>query len=290
MKQLVVIIPKKKSKKLLKMLRKQSIKKYFVDKAEKNDKYTITLTETQSKDLVEKIRSDLKIHAGKPSTEGYIVVSDAQVIAPYVYGKELLVELEHLILTDVKDFVRADRNFILYLITAGVIASLGFLMENLPLLLGAMIIGPIMPSIMAIAYGAANLNTTIILKGLKTLLIGVILVLASSIIINLLFANPDLSLEIQLATANSNVAVVLIISLLLGLIAAASFLTGKFEIQTGIAISITLIPPLANFITLLMNNEPLYALSAITSFLINVAGMQVAALLAFIYFKRKAKD
>ncbi|MBD3312641.1 TIGR00341 family protein [archaeon] len=289
MKQLIVIIPKKKSKKLLKLLKKQSIKKYFVDKAEADDKYTITLTETQSKDLVKKIRSDLKIHAGKPSTQGYIVVSDAQVIAPYVYGKELLVELEHLILTDVKDFVRADRNFILFLITAGVIASLGFLMENLPLLLGAMIIGPIMPSIMAIAYGAAVLNKNIILKGLKTLLIGIILVLSSSIILNLLFANPDLSLEIQLATANSNVVVVLIISLLLGLIAAASFLTGKFEIQTGIAISITLIPPLANFITLLMNNEPFYALSALTSFAINVAGMQTAALIAFIYFKRKAK-
>lgn len=290
MKYLTIVVPKDKSNKLLGILKKESVKKYFVDKAKANDKYTVIATELQSKDLVNKIRNRLGIHAGKSSAEGYIAVSDTQVVAPYVYGKELLVELEHLILTDIKEFVRGDRNFILYIIAAAVIASFGFLLENIPLIIGAMIIGPIMPSVMAVAYGAADWNKTILLKGLKTELLGITLILVFSLGVSLLFSNPDLSLEIQLASASSNLGVVLLISLMLGLIAAASFLTGKFEIQSGIAISITLIPPLANFTTLLVNNELSYALSALLSFIVNIIGMKIAAFSTFLYFMRKEKD
>lgn len=279
MKKIRVVVPKKKEKKVLKTLKKEDIERFEKFKERKKRVFEIIVTELQSKRIVKQLKEKLDIHIGVPVEEGYISVEPINLIAPLVPDKGVEVELEELILTDAKHFVNLSRKYVVFIAGAAIIACTGLIFNKISILIGAMVIGPLMNPLMAASYGLAKKNWTIIKKALLTEFVGIALIILLSTLMGFL-PNPDLYFEKNLV--NQDLVLELIIPLVLGVVAATSFMTGKFEMQAGVAISISLIPPITNAVILFMNGEHYFAMRSLYVFIEDLAGMHLSSFLTFV--------
>lgn len=278
MKKITVVVPKKKSRKLKALLKKEELNKYSRTPADGQYRFELIVTPLKSEKLIEKIRTELEIHAGKPSKDGYITVSQVDFVAPYAPEKSPSVALEASLLKDARDFIRLDRNYLIFILSSAIIACIGFQTDSLAVVIGAMVIGPLMNPIMAVSFGWSIGNDALVRKGLRNEILGIGLILLASLLMGI-FPNPSLGLELSFAGASMILG--LLLAMVVGLVAATSFLTGGFEAQTGVAISVALIPPLTNFALLLIGNQVLMATRSLIIFLLSIAGMHLSSFAAF---------
>ncbi len=289
MNKITVVVPVKKARVLSRLLREQGIKRFIKLKEKDYYKFEIIITELKTQELLSLIKKELNLKPGISTGEGYLTVHHTDLIAPVISEKGKVRELKELTMIDAKKFVKLDRNYFILSLCAGMIASIGLQLDNIVVLIGSMLISPLMAPVMAVSYGMSKSNKSLILNGLKSELLGISLIVLVSLLMSFL---PNPSLELEETLAKGNLFLILLLAVVIGVVAANSFITGSYNTLIGVAVGISLLPPLTNFVLLIMKNSFIYALDSLFSFLFNIFGMHLSALATFLvinYLDQKNK-
>lgn len=170
---------------------------------------------------------------------------------------------------------RKQSAFWVLLALAAIIAGAGVVADSDATVIGAMIVAPLMTPILGTALAVVLADRARILRGATTVLAGAALVVALGFLLGLLVPEP------VVAAANSQVAsrvspdlIDLVASLATGLVGAFALVRDDVsDTLPGVAIAISLVPPLAVVGLTLESGEPGQALGALLLFASNVAAI-----------------
>ncbi|MBU4216941.1 DUF389 domain-containing protein [Candidatus Parcubacteria bacterium] len=177
---------------------------------------------------------------------------------------------------------RSDFYFLVFL--SSIIVSWGVIINSIVLVIGGMLVTPLLSPILAISLGAVILNIKVLIRSIRILLSSFFLavliafVLGKSIEFNLLSS--------EIVTAMHPSISVFAIAAIAGV--AASFTWAKKELNSnlpGVAITVTLIPPLTVVGLALSQNEMPAFENALNVLLLNVAGIILGSLLILTLMK-----
>jgi uncharacterized hydrophobic protein (TIGR00271 family) len=181
---------------------------------------------------------------------------------------------------------RRLTNFFVLLLLATVIATFGVISDSTATVIGAMIVAPLMGPIMATAAAVVMGSAPRALRSLALVLVGAISVILLSML--LAWITPDVSIAFaENAEISSRIApglTALLTALASG--AAGAFITSREEIADsigGVAIAISLVPPLCVVGIALTLGEWSAAVGALTLFLTNFLAILLAGGVTFIF-------
>jgi uncharacterized hydrophobic protein (TIGR00271 family) len=163
---------------------------------------------------------------------------------------------------------------------ATLIAGLGLLENSIAAIIGAMLIATLLGPIVGIALGLAEGDTKLLGRSLVSELAGVAWVLAIGVILGLAAHRLPIGNEV-LARSSPN-----LLDLLIGVVGgvAAGYTMaagGLSEVAVGVAIAISLVPPLASCGILLAHGLPELAKGAFLLFLANFSAITIGAMVVF---------
>jgi uncharacterized hydrophobic protein (TIGR00271 family) len=170
-------------------------------------------------------------------------------------------------------------NFFALLLGATVIATYGVLSDSTATVIGAMIVAPLMTPIMATTAGVVMGSAPRVGRAIALVLAGIITVIAASYILSLVVPHVTVSF-----TSNGEIASRInpgLYALLtaLGAGAAGAFITSRAEIADsmgGVAIAISLVPPLCVVGISLREGQAAAAGGALLLFLTNLLAILLA--------------
>ena len=170
---------------------------------------------------------------------------------------------------------RKQSAFWVLLTLAAIIAGAGVVADSDATVIGAMIVAPLMTPILGTALAVVLADRARILRGVTTVLAGAALVVVLGFLLGLLVPEP------VVAATNSEVAsrvspdlIDLVASLATGLVGAFALVRDDVsDTLPGVAIAISLVPPLAVVGLTLESGETGQALGALLLFASNVAAI-----------------
>ncbi|MFN5515014.1 MAG: DUF389 domain-containing protein [Cyanobacteriota bacterium] len=173
--------------------------------------------------------------------------------------------------------------FATLLILAASIATYGLLGDSMAVIIGAMIVAPLMLPIMGLAFSVSIGDRRKIISTLLVSFAGIVMAVAVGFILTLPIAgvtHPEAIQQIMVRTSPH----------LLDLMAAlATGLAGAFALSRrdvsdtlpGVAIAVSLVPPLANVGILLALNKPTLAAGSLLLFITNYVAILLTGSLVF---------
>ena len=196
-------------------------------------------------------------------------------VGEYLHGgavnDEEIVRVREALLFEEPEQERKLTRFFALLILATTIATFGLLADSVATVIGAMIVAPLMLPIMGVAFGVSLGDRKIIVSSLIVSILGILTAIAMGFLITLAirpFINIEANTQIMGRTAPRLID--LGAALATGL--AAAFATGRKDVSDtlpGVAIAISLVPPLANVGILLATGRPDLALGSLVLFVTN---------------------
>lgn len=183
----------------------------------------------------------------------------------------------------IEDGAVIDGIHICQLIAAMIIASIGLNVDSTEAVIGAMLICPLMGSVLALAYGIASLDSKMLRDAVTGLVIQMAICLATSTVY---FAISPLSHQTSELLSNSTATVWDVLIAFVGGFAGALGISRKQEPTTliaGVAVATALMPPLCSTGFGLAGRDLVLAASAFYEFLINVVFIAFGAELVFVW-------
>lgn len=246
-------------------------------------KYEIYVLEDKVDELLKEIQNSIDLR----KKENIIAVSSPDfVISSSLQRAEKKAKMaekspvEELISSTIK-YTKLDPLYLLLTSIAGVIALIGLFLNNIAVIIGAMLLSPLLGPIYAFAINIAVGRPRDGFKSIGNLILYLSTVILISYILTLFlsqFIALPITPEILLRLINS--PVYLFIALLLGFAAVLALSKGVPESIGGIAIAAALLPPaVVAGIMLYMDATQFLAPFLLT--LENVVGLMTGALLAF---------
>ncbi|HET6352237.1 MAG TPA: TIGR00341 family protein [Coriobacteriia bacterium] len=155
------------------------------------------------------------------------------------------------------DWQRRVVRFVVLLVLASAIATYGLLSDSVAAVIGAMIVAPLMGPIVGLAFAISIGDRKSILTSTAMVALGICLAILVGLflVIPFRFANPEANAQIMARTAPRLVD--LLAALATGL--AGAFAVSRSDVSDtlpGVAIAISLVPPLANVGLLLGLGRP----------------------------------
>jgi len=178
--------------------------------------------------------------------------------------------------------------FIVFLSLATLLASLGLLTDNTPVLVGSMLIAPLMSVTVALGVGISLFNKKLITTSFFSLFIGsVISIMVSTFLVVLL---PQHINSVNIAERFVPNVPTFLVAVISGL-TAGLILIWKKEIQivAGASIATTLIPPLAATGIAISTLNTEVAIYTIYMYILNLIGVVIGAIISF-YFSVPTKN
>jgi uncharacterized hydrophobic protein (TIGR00271 family) len=180
-----------------------------------------------------------------------------------------------LILASVARDARLDTKYILLIVMATAIATLGLLQSSAPVVIGAMLVSPLLGPIMGIGFGLAVIDPGLIKRSLVTLLVGVLIAIAVASLIIWLSPIKDVTPEIRARTQPTLIDLgVAVIGGIAGVYAILRTLSG---VMVGVAIATALVPPLSTVAFGLTTGRYDFAMGAGLLFITNTIAIAMAA-------------
>ncbi|PIR61121.1 MAG: hypothetical protein COU68_01110 [Candidatus Pacebacteria bacterium CG10_big_fil_rev_8_21_14_0_10_45_6] len=181
------------------------------------------------------------------------------------------------------------KTFLMLILIASMIATLGLLNDSPEIVIGAMLVSPLLLPILGVSMGILVRDWRMLKLSLVSILFSIGLAIATAVVITFFYLPLGSSHEILLDTNPA-----FMIPIALGAGAAAAFALSYKSIKeavTGVAISVALLPPLVTIGIGLGSSDWRLMQSAVELFLINLfgivtVGFVVFALLGFAHFKR----
>jgi uncharacterized hydrophobic protein (TIGR00271 family) len=185
---------------------------------------------------------------------------------------------------------RKQSAFWVLLTLAAIIAGSGVVADSDATVIGAMIVAPLMTPILGTALAVVLADRARIVRGVTTVLAGAALVVALGFLLGLLVPEP------VVAATNSEVAsrvspdlIDLVGALATGLVGAFALVRADVsDTLPGVAIAISLVPPLAVVGLTLESGEPGQALGALLLFGSNVAAIVATGTGLLLFYRVRA--
>lgn len=196
---------------------------------------------------------------------------------------EEIVRVREAILFEEPDRSRKLTRFFILLILAAAIATFGLLADSVATVIGAMIVAPLMLPIMGVAFGVGLGDRKIILSSLTTSILGVITAIAVGFLLtwairSLVFVEANTQIMVRTTPR----LIDLLAALATGL--AGAFAIGRKDVSDtlpGVAIAISLVPPLANVGILIAAGRPDLAMGSLLLFVTNYLAILLTGALMF---------
>ncbi|WP_238418779.1 TIGR00341 family protein [Gordonia sp. 'Campus'] len=183
------------------------------------------------------------------------------------------------------DFSIGDRNakrsaFWLMLTLSGIIAVSGVVADSTATVIGAMIVAPLSTPILGIGLGIVTGRGRLVLASLGYVLAGVVLVTILGVVFAQLLPNPtNVLANSQVLGRTSPTLVDLLAALATGMAGAVAITRRDVgDVLPGVAIAISLVPPLGVVGVCLGSGAPSLALGAFVLFASNVVAMIITSL------------
>lgn len=185
-----------------------------------------------------------------------------------------------------------SQDFFLMVILAILMATFGLLINSMAVIIGSMLIAPILYPILGCAMGIAMSDNKLVGHSVLTILKAVVFSIISSFAVTLLFLGQSNGVALEILALIQPSLIHAAVAVIAGF--AVSFALVKSDLNEnlpGVAISVSLIPPLALIGIGVAKFDWFIVSSAILLFIINAAGIIFASMLVFsmmnFYVKRK---
>ncbi|MEE3851482.1 TIGR00341 family protein [Gordonia sp. LSe1-13] len=169
--------------------------------------------------------------------------------------------------------------FWIMLTLSGIIAVSGVVADSTATVIGAMIVAPLSTPILGIGLGIVTARARLILSSVGFVLIGVVLVTVLGVLMSQLLPNPTNVLANSQVTGRTSPTLVdLVAALATGLVGAIAITRRDVgDVLPGVAIAISLVPPLGVVGVCLGSGAPSLALGAFVLFASNVVAMIITS-------------
>lgn len=195
---------------------------------------------------------------------------------------QLTVEERVRVYRQVRRSSRASVDFYFMMLAAAAISSLGLLLDNSAIVIGAMLIAPMMSALLGVSMSVVQGDRWTLRVALRSALLAILLVLGVSLAIGLAMPGRRITDE-MLSRSSPNL---LDLAVALGAGAAASYATSRREVASalaGVAVAVALVPPLATVGLALGAGNARATLGALLLFLTNLTAIVSAATLIFLW-------
>lgn len=179
------------------------------------------------------------------------------------------------------DGTTISRTFVLTLILSSVVAAAGLIRGNLPVIIGAMVIAPLLSPNMALSLATTLGDIKLARRAARAFALGGILGLAFSVVLGLLVPFDPAAPEIATRAAVGLGDIVL--ALAAGSAGALTFTTGLPAALVGVMVAVALLPPLVTGGLLFGAGQFLLGGRALLLFAANVICINLAGVVTFLY-------
>lgn len=180
-----------------------------------------------------------------------------------------------LILASVARDARLDTKYLLLIVMATAIATLGMLQSSAPVVIGAMLVSPLLGPIMGVGFGLAVLDSGLIKRALVTLAAGALVAIMVALVIIWLSPIKDVTPEIRMRTQPTLIDLgVAVVGGIAGVYAIMRKLSG---VMVGVAIATALLPPLSTVAFGIVTGRYDFSLGGALLFLTNVFAIAFSA-------------
>jgi len=141
---------------------------------------------------------------------------------------------------------RTSVDFYVMMILSAAVASLGLLLNSSAVIIGAMLVAPMMSSLVGIGMGIVQGDVRLLRSALRTTLLGALIVIGVSYLTGLIM--PQNWITTEMLGRSSPTLLDLAVALVSG--AAAAYAIARKDVSgalPGVAIAVALVPPLASF-------------------------------------------
>jgi uncharacterized hydrophobic protein (TIGR00341 family) len=178
---------------------------------------------------------------------------------------------------DITDFSEMNRNFLIMLVLSSVVAGIGILTENIPVIVGAMVIAPLLGPNIALAFGTVLGDVSLVRKSAITAAVATVISLAIAFAWGMFYS-------VELGTVH-NVGIRLsdiILAFVSGAAGAVTILRGGSSSLVGVMVAVALLPPLMRTGLFAGAGYWTQAMHAFLVFLANTICVNLAGILTFI--------
>ena len=179
----------------------------------------------------------------------------------------------------VEKSARLDLNFIVLVFLSTVVAAIGLIENNVAVAIGAMVIAPLLGPNLAFGLGTALGDVTLMRKSVLTTFVGIVLAIALSVTIGMIWPFDIASPEIASRTVVGLDSVAL--ALASGAAAALSLTTGLSSVLVGVMVAVALLPPAVALGLMLGHGDTQLAIGAGLLLAINLVCVNLASKLVF---------
>jgi len=317
MKKVVITVPRAKAAILTKSLAGIA---YTIDDSEERVSYTLYVQDGMVDEMIRKTHATLngsdRVGTGAPIWTGLIpeirdAVGDEDrhtlievstpdfVISPYLdklkeewkaqVQREERAPVEKILAT-VEDYSKFDINKVILAAIAGIVALIGLFLNNIGIIIGAMLLSPLLGPIYALAISIAVADRKAMVDCIKILTAYVLMLIGIAAVVTLpLSFVIDLEMTPEIASRMDANSVYIIMAILLGLATIIALAKGIPEGIAGVAIAAALLPP-AVVTGIALVWHPAGFLDALTLTLQNVVGLVAGSLIGVVFLKIGPRD
>lgn len=184
------------------------------------------------------------------------------------------------------------QDFYLMLVLAIAMASFGVILGNTVILIGSMLIAPLLYPVLSLALGIIVVDRDLIQRSVTTIATSVLLSLAAGFVIGILFAGirtPDFA-PLGIEAGGGGALAYALVAVIAGLAAAFALTKPHLnEVLPGVAIAVTLVPPLAVAGVGISLLDWAQVSNALLLFAVNGIGIMFSALIVFALMRLSVK-
>ncbi len=179
---------------------------------------------------------------------------------------------------------QADTDFYLLLSSSVFITTLGLLINNPIVVIGAMLVAPILFPILALGLGVVTSSGEAIRRAISILGRSIGVGVAISFVTAFLIRTNGFTEQLELLV-NPDLFIFFLISFAAGIVATFSWVDQKTALSfPGVAITVSLVPPLSAIGTALALLSTELFVGALLLFFVNLLGVVLASIMVFSFF------
>ncbi len=174
------------------------------------------------------------------------------------------------------------RDYFLMISLAVIMTTLGIILNNIVVIIGSMLIAPLLYPILSMSLGIVISDFKLFFRSTITILKSATLAISLAIITTFIFFTKTQSINVFKFISTDIYPEYFIIAFISGLAASIALVKANVnESIPGVAISVTLVPPLSILGIGLAKMQMSIINPALTIFLINILGITIASTITF---------
>lgn len=178
---------------------------------------------------------------------------------------------------------KLTTDYYILLVSSAVIVTAGLILDTPSVIIGGMVIAPLLTPILTTALGILLLDVRLLWRSIATTCMSLLIVFTSSYLLTLFFS-PEQYLTLEILSRTELNALYLIVAFFSGVGAAYAWARPKLSaVLPGIAVAVSLLPPLAVVGIGVMVNEFSVVQKAMRVFIFNWMGVVIGSFFVFLF-------